>query len=87
MIARHLFAQPGLGATIRDTGHVTALEAVALASTPPGRPHRRKEPISPGTAALRVAAVLTGATAPTPASTVIGLAAYEQAAKNRNTLR
>jgi len=84
VIARHRVAEPGLGVTIRDTGHVTALEAIALASAPPGRPHRRKERIPPGPAALRAAAALTGTTAP---STVISLAAYEQAAKNRNTLR
>ncbi|WP_244857634.1 Mu transposase domain-containing protein [Agromyces archimandritae] len=85
VIARHRVAEPGLGVTVRDTGHVTALEAVALASAPPGRPHRRKERIPPGTAALRAAALLTGPAA--PVSTVIDLAAYEQAAKNRNTLR
>lgn len=85
VIARHRVAEPGLGVTIRDTGHVTSLEAIALASAPPGRPHRRKERIPPGPAALRAAAVLTG-TAAAPA-TVIDLAAYEKAAKNRNTLR
>ena len=85
VIARHKVAEPGLGVTVRDTGHVTALEAIAMASAPPGRPHRRKERIPPGPAALRAAAVLTG-TATQP-STVISLAAYEQAAKNRNTLR
>ncbi len=85
VVARHRVAEPGLGVTVRDTGHVTALEAVALASAPPGRPHRRKERIPPGAAARRAAAVLAGtATAP---ATVISLAAYEQAAKNRNTLR
>ena len=85
VVARHRVAQPGLGVTVRDTGHVTALEAVALASAPPGRPHRRKERIPPGSAARRAAAALTGTAEPT--STVIDLAAYEQAAKNRNTLR
>lgn len=84
VVARHRVAEPGLGVTIRDTGHVTALEAIAIASAPPGRPHRRKERIPPGPAALRAATVLTGTTAP---STMISLAAYEQAAKNRNTLR
>lgn len=84
VVARHRTAQPGLGVTVRDTGHVTALEAIALAWAPPGRPHRRKERIPPGTTALRAAAILTGTTAP---STVISLAAYEQAAKNSNTLR
>jgi len=84
VVARHRLAEPGLGVTIRETGHVTALETIALASAPPGRPHRRKERIPPGTAALRAAAILTGTAGPT--STVIDLAAYEQAAKNRNTL-
>ncbi|EXJ50393.1 Mu transposase domain-containing protein, partial [Microbacterium sp. MRS-1] len=85
VIARHRLAQPGLGITVRDTGHVTALEAVAMASAPPGRPHRRKERIPPGAAARQAAAVLAGTAA--PSTTVISLAAYEQAAKNRNTLR
>lgn len=85
VVARHKVAEPGLGVTVRDTGHVAALEAIAMASAPPGRPHRRKERIPPGLAARRAAAVLTGTAA--PSSTVISLAAYEQAAKNRNTLR
>ena len=85
VIARHQVAQPGLGVTVRDTGHITALEAVALASAPPGRPHRRKERIPPGPAALRAAQALTGTEQPT--TTVIDLTAYERAAKNRNTLR
>ncbi|WP_136709755.1 IS21 family transposase [Agromyces sp. H66] len=84
IVARHQVAQPGLGVTVRDTGHVTALEQIAMASAPPGRPHRRKERIPPGPAALRAAAILTGTQQP---ATVISLAAYEQAAKNRNTLR
>ena len=70
---------------VRRAGHVTALEAVAMASAPPGRPHRRKERIPPGAAARQAAAVLAGTAA--PSTTVISLAAYEQAAKNRNTLR
>jgi transposase len=85
VVARHQIAEPGLGVTIRDTGHITALEAIAMASAPPGRPHRRKERIPPGPGSLRAAVALTGATE--TASTVIDLAAYEQAAKNRNTLR
>ena len=84
VVARHKVAEPGLGVTVRDTGHVTALEAIAMASAPPGRPHRRKERIPPGPAARHAAAILTGTQHP---STVIDLAAYEQAAKNRNTLR
>lgn len=84
VVARHTVATPGLGATIRDDGHVRSLEAIAMASAPPGPPHRRKERIPPGPAALRAAALTT----PTPrtTSTVIDLAAYERAAKNRNTL-
>jgi len=85
VIARHQVAEPGLGVTIRDGGHITALESIALASAPPGRPHRKKERIPPGVAARRAALALTGAAE--PMTTVIDLAAYEQAAKNRNTLR
>lgn len=85
VVARHTVATPGLGATIRDDGHVRSLEAIAMASAPPGPPHRRKERIPPGPAALRAAAALTTPT-PRTTSTVIDLAAYERAAKNRNTL-
>lgn len=85
VIARHRVAQPGLGVTVRDTGHVTALDAIAMASAPPGRPHRRKERVPPGQAALAAAAILTRAA--TQPATVVSLAAYEAAAKNRNTLR
>jgi len=84
VIARHTVAEAGLGVTIRDSGHVTALESIAMAAAPPGQPHRKKERIPPGTAARRAAMALTGSTEPT---TVISLAAYETAAKNRNTLR
>ncbi|MDO8395061.1 MAG: IS21 family transposase, partial [Dietzia sp.] len=31
VVARHRVAEPGLGVTVRDTGHVTALEAIAMA--------------------------------------------------------
>ena len=83
-VARHRLAEAGLGITQRTDQHVTALETIALASAPPGRPHRRKERIPPGTATLAAARALTSPT--TPTATVIDLAAYEQAAKNRNTL-
>lgn len=87
VIARHRLAEPGLGVTIRDTGHVTALESIAMAAAPPGRPHRRKERIPPGPDARVAAARLLGLPDTTTAtSTVISLAAYETAAKNRNTL-
>ena len=60
---------------------------VALAAAPPGRPHRRKERIPPGPDARDAAARLLGLPDTTTAtSTVIDLAAYETAAKNRNTL-
>lgn len=84
VLARHQVSEAGLGVTIRNSGHVTALESIALASAPPGRPHRKKERIPPGTGARRAATALIGTPEPT---TVISLAAYEQAAKNRNTLR
>ena len=88
VIARHRLAEPGLGVTIRDTGHVTALESIAMAAAPPGRPHRRKERIPPGIDARTAAARLRGVPDTTTAtSTVISLAAYEAAAKNRNTLQ
>ena len=87
VIARHRLAEPGLGVTIRDTGHVTALETIAMAAAPPGRPHRRKERIPPGVAARDAAARLRGEPDTSTASTVISLAAYEAAAKNRNTLQ
>lgn len=83
VLARHTVAEAGLGVTIRDSGHVTALESIALAAAPPGRPHRKKERIPPGADARRAASALTGTAEP---PTVISLAAYEQAAKNRNTL-
>ena len=38
VLARHQVAEAGLGVTIRDSGHVTALERIALAWAPPGRP-------------------------------------------------
>jgi hypothetical protein len=52
-IARHTLAEAGLGVTIRDSGHVTALETIAIAAAPPGRPHSKKERIPPGTTARR----------------------------------
>lgn len=85
VLARHQVAEAGLGVTVRDSGHVIALETIALASAPPGRPHRKKERIPPGVDARLAAAALAGTAEPT--TTVINLAAYEQAAKNRNTLR
>ncbi|CAG7844602.1 hypothetical protein USB125703_00841 [Pseudoclavibacter triregionum] len=87
VIARHDLREAGLGVTVRDGGHVAALEAIAAASTAPGRPHRRKERIPPGETALAAARALTGTPSSSRAATVIDLAAYEKAAKNRNTLQ
>ena len=47
VIARHA-ARRRAGATVRDTGHVTALDAAAMAAASTGRPHRRKQRIPPG---------------------------------------
>ncbi|ETZ96666.1 hypothetical protein I546_7251, partial [Mycobacterium kansasii 732] len=45
MIARHRMAADGLGVMVRDSGHVIALDAAAMATAATGRPHRRKERI------------------------------------------
>jgi hypothetical protein len=89
VLARHHLATPGAGATIRDTGHVLALEAAALAAFTDARPHRRKQRIPPGPAARAAAAALRGhASASEHAQeVVIDLAAYAAAAEGRNTLR
>ncbi len=79
---------------VRDSGHVIALDAVAMATAATGRPHRRKERIPPGPAAKAAAAQLLALKQPsttaseknsTPStdSTVIDLSAYERAAQNR----
>jgi hypothetical protein len=93
VIARHRLAADGLGVMVRDSGHVIALDAAAMATAATGRPHRRKERIPPGPAAKAAAAQLLqltqkptarveSATASTD-STVIDLSAYERAAQNR----
>lgn len=96
VIARHTLAPPGAGAVVRDTGHVLALEAAALAAFTTAPPHRRKVRIPPGAEARAAADALRNATpgmASDPASTrphdpvVIDLSAYAAAAQGRNTLR
>jgi transposase len=57
-IARHRLAADGIGAMVRDHGHVYALEQAAMAGANTGRPHRRKERIPPGPDALAAAAAL-----------------------------
>jgi hypothetical protein len=97
VIARHRLAGPGAGATLRDTGHVTALERAAMAAFTTASPHRRKQRIPPGPAARAAAAALRTPTHPTPSTTdsaattatadvVIDLAQYAAAAQGRNTL-
>ena len=91
VIARHRLAPDGVGAVVRDSGHVVALEQAALAGANTMRPHTRKQRIPPGRDARAAAAALRGdgnsesAAAPTQ-STIIDLSAYERAAQNRNTL-
>ncbi|RIR16302.1 IS21 family transposase, partial [Mycobacteroides abscessus] len=86
-------AADGLGVTVRDSGHVIALDTAAMATAATGRPHRRKERIPPGPAAKAAAAQLLGIkqadssehqpSTPSPDSTVIDLSVYERAAQNR----
>lgn len=93
IIARHRIAADGLGVMVRDSGHVIALDAAAIATATTGRPHRRKERIPPGPAAKAAAAQLlrqrntesnvNESTIPATDSTVIDLSAYERAAQNR----
>jgi len=97
VVARHKRLGDGLGATVRDAGHVIALDAAAMAAANTGRPHRRKQRIPPGPAARAAAAelreriaaeggsVIESATT-TPDSTVIDLSVYERAAQLRSTL-
>ena len=58
VIARHHLAPAGAGATVRDTGHVLALERAAMAAFTTAAPHRRKQRIPPGPAARAAAAAL-----------------------------
>lgn len=96
-VARHRLAPDGAGVVVRDHGHIVALEQAAMSTAATGgRPHRRKERIPPGAEALAAAEALrhnTAATfgageasAPATTSTVTDLAAYERAARGRNTL-
>ncbi len=90
ILARHLIAPAGAGATIRDHGHVLALERAAMAASTTERPHRGKERRPPSPAALGHASALQGQAQPAGAverdHVVIDLAAYAAAAAGRNTL-
>ncbi len=93
VIARHALAPDGAGVMVRDHGHVLALEQAAMSAASSAKPHRRKQRIPPGTAALAAAEALranvTDSTVDTPSVTgdvVIDLARYVAAAHERNTL-
>lgn len=91
VIARHRLAPAGAGATIRDDGHVTALNEAALAAFTTDAPHRTKvrRPPSPAARAeadrLRRDLTSTGGSG-SEADVVIDLARYAAAAAGRNTL-
>jgi hypothetical protein len=93
VVARHRLAADGLGVMVRDSGHIIALDAAAMATAATGRPHRRMERIPPGAAAKAAAAQLlhlhgvdtsrAATSTPSADSTVIDLSAYERAAQRR----
>jgi transposase len=93
VIARHALAPAGAGVMVRDHGHVLALEQAAMTAASPAAPHRRKQRIPPGPAALAAAGALRAATGTNPAAAqpaardaAIDLARYAAAAHGRNTL-
>ena len=85
VIARHHLAADGCGVTVADHGHVTALNTAALAAFSDAAPHRSKQRIPPGAAALAAAERL-GVNPQLPTGEVVDLAAYVQAANRKNTL-
>jgi uncharacterized protein YbjT (DUF2867 family) len=95
VVARHILASPGAGATVRDDGHVAVLERAASPPFTDAAPHRRTQRIPPWPGARAAAAALRATTKPatppmtTPTSdgAVIDLARYAAAAQGRNTLR
>src|SRR5690606_16564186 len=92
VIARHELAPAGAGVMVRDHGHVIALEHRVLAGHDTSRPHRKKERIPPGPAALAAAEQLRARDQPDShvradhGDVVIDLGAYDRAAQGRNTL-
>ena len=86
VIARHRRAVDGAGITVRDHVHVTALDHAAMAAATSAAPHRRKQRIPPGAAAIAAATALTRTDGNTAVGTVTDLAAYARAAQGRNTL-
>ena len=86
VVARHGLAADGAGVMIRDHGHVIALDAAAMAAFTTAAPHRRKQRIPPGPAALAAAAEIADINSATGDGVVIDLNVYAQAALGRNTL-
>ena len=87
VVARHVLAPNGAGVMVRDHGHVTALDLAAMTASTSAAPHRHKQRIPPGPAALAAAAVLAGTTHKNCADgTIVDLSAYAKAAHGRNTL-
>lgn len=86
VIARHRLAPDGAGVSVADHGHVTALNTAALTAFSDTAPHRPKQRIPPGPAALAAAAQLAAANPHPSTGEVVDLAAYVQAANGRNTL-
>lgn len=86
VMARHQRAANGLGATIRDGGHVIALNQAAMAGAKTLKPHGRKERIPPGIDALAAAAILRSTPQNTPEPATNPLAVYERAALERTHL-
>jgi transposase len=77
VIAAHPRARDGAGATVRDAGHVAALEKAVLASFTMTRPCTHKTRRPPSAAALAEAARLRGQPVTDPAhKVVIDFAAY-----------
>ncbi len=87
VIARHRLATEGAGVMVRDHAHVTALDRAAMRAFSDMPPHRRKQRIPPGPAALAAAAALTGTATSGSDGRVVDLARYAKAAKGRNTLQ
>jgi transposase len=89
VLARHRLVAPGTGATIREAGHVIALNTAAMTAAGEGPRHRHKRRVPPGPAATAAAdALRTPTTRPSLAAeaVVIDLDTYARAATGRNTL-
>ena len=88
VLARHRLVAPGTGATIREAGHVIALNTAAMTAAETGPRHRHKRRVPPGPAAQAAADALRrpSTTDHTDQAVVIDLDTYARAATGRNTL-